>query len=309
MALQLEKSILATVAYFDVFEYPLSVLELQRLLLGRRSTPCGLGELSRALDAGVLLEKAVRRKGGFLYSRGREHVRDVRHGRFLAAEKKYKQSFRLIRFLSYLPFVRALLVCNSMALLNATPGSDIDLVVVAKPGGVWWARLFCLLLLSALRRRPGQASATPKICLSFFVDEAHVDVRELRMGENDIDFAYWVANFYPIYDAGGVYARLWAANGAWLSGVLPNARPIIPHPSRIVRHTVILRPMVELLLAPLSSLARAVQQKKFPAAIRELANRDTRVRVEEGLLKFHVNDRRVAHMESFIRRYEALLAL
>ncbi|MBI1961160.1 MAG: hypothetical protein HYS45_00485, partial [Parcubacteria group bacterium] len=82
-----------------------------------------------------------------------------------------------------------------------------------------------------------------------------------------------------------------------------------PHPSRIVRHTVILRPMVELLLAPLSSLARAVQQKKFPAAIRELANRDTRVRVEEGLLKFHVNDRRVAHMESFIRRYEALLAL
>ncbi|OJI06783.1 hypothetical protein BK004_02325 [bacterium CG10_46_32] len=309
MADQLEKSIVATIAYFDVFEYPVSLLELHRLLLGRRTAPSVLVELNRALQEGRLLAKAIRRKDAFFYSRGRERLVDTRHTRFLAAEEKYKQSRRLIRLLSYVPFVRGLFVCNSMALLNAIKTSDIDLVVITKPKGTWWARLFCLLVLSALRRRPGQPGGTPKICLSMFIDEDHLNIGNLRMGENDIDFAYWVANFYPIYSAREVYQRFWAANATWLSSTVPNVYPVIPHPSRVVQHREILRPFVERLLAPFTAFARDIQWKKFPSAIRDLANRDTRVRVEEGILKFHTNDRRVEHLESFIKRYEALLSL
>ncbi|MDZ4221417.1 MAG: hypothetical protein U1C18_00920, partial [Patescibacteria group bacterium] len=179
----------------------------------------------------------------------------------------------------------------------------------AKGGGIWWARLFCLAALSWLSRRPGQSGSKPKICLSFFVDEARFDVSDLRMGDRDIDFAYWIANFYPVYDAGNFYSRFWAANQHWLSRILPNAGPVVPHPSRVVAHGIISGQATEFLLAPFWRGARAIQEKKFPHAIRQLKNRDTRVRVEDGLLKFHVNDRRVAHMEAFVARYEALAAL
>ena len=309
MASQLEKSILATVAYFDVFDYPLTLLELRRMLLGRHDVQHTLEDIQDVLAQSPLLSKAVREKNGFLYARGREENVRERRTRFLVSREKFERSRFALRLLSRMPFVRGLFVCNSLALENATPKSDVDVAVVAKTGGAWWARLFCLLLLSALRRRPGQPGNKPKICLSFFVDEAHLDAAALRMSENDIDFAYWVANFYPVYDAGNCYERFWAANQPWLLNVLPNARPIIPHPSRVMRHKPFFRMAGELLLAPLGACARAIQEKKFPAAIRELANRDTRVRVEEGVLKFHVNDRRIAHMELFVTRYESLLSL
>ncbi|MBI2051022.1 MAG: hypothetical protein HYT31_04445 [Parcubacteria group bacterium] len=309
MARQLEKSILATIAYFDVFDYPLTLLELRRLLLGRTKVSYALSDIQRVLDEGALLQKAVRRKNGFFYVRGRDANVSERRGRFLISQEKHKGSRFVLHLLSYMPFVRALFICNSLALENTTHQSDVDVVVVAKTGGVWWARLFSLVLLSLLRRRPGQAGGRPKICLSFFIDEAHLDVRTLRMSGNDIDFAYWIAHFYPIYDTGNAYLRFWAANYPWLSEVLPNARPIVPHPERVMRHGILLRPLFEALLAPFSPLARAIQEKRFPPAIKEIANHDTRVRIGDGVLKFHTNDRRVAHMESFIKRYEALLSL
>lgn len=309
MAGQLEKSILATVAYFDVFDYPLTTFELARLLLARSQGQHSLADVQKTLDEGLLLQRAIRRAHGFCCARGRESLRARRHSRFLFAQEKYKQASWVMRALAAMPYVRALFVCNSLALENTAEASDVDLVVITEQGGVWWARLFCLLFLSLLGRRPGLRSRKAKICLSVFVDEARLNLAHLRMGENDIDFAYWVANFYPIYDASDVYERLWAANRAWLLRTLPNARPIIAHPLRVIQNRRMASRALEPLLAPFSAAARAIQQWKFPAAIRDVANRDTRVRIEDGLLKFHVTDRRVEHLESFVKRYEALLAL
>jgi len=309
MAGSFEKSILATIAYFDVFDYPLTLLELRRLFLGRLNAPRALLDIRNALERDALLLKAVREKNGFWHVRGRGGNCAVRRARFLVSQEKYKQSRGILRLLSAMPFVRCLLVCNSLALENTTQQSDVDVAVITRAGGAWWARLFCITLLALARRRPGQASERPKICLSFFVDEAHLDAARLRMSGNDIDFAYWIANFYPVYDAGGYYRKLWDANYSWLVDVLPNVQPIVPHPGRTMCRRPILRPLFELALAPFSPIARAIQEKKFPPAIIDLANRDTRVRVEDGVLKFHTNDRRIEHLEAFVRRYEALLAL
>ncbi|MDZ4221558.1 MAG: hypothetical protein U1C18_01650, partial [Patescibacteria group bacterium] len=60
---KLEKSILATIAYFDVFEYPLTLTELSRLLLGAGPRPrLGPEDIWRALEKSPLLAKAIRLK-------------------------------------------------------------------------------------------------------------------------------------------------------------------------------------------------------------------------------------------------------
>ena len=128
------------------------------------------------------------------------------------------------------------------------------------------------------------------------------------MFKRDIDFMYWVANFYPIYDSQGLYKKFYEANEYWLQKNLINIKPIIPHPNRVTIAQPFIRSLIEFLLGPFSILASIIQRAKFPKQIKELINQDTRVRVDNGLLKFHVNDRRIEHLEMFIKKYEKVVA-
>jgi len=347
MTAHLEKSILATLVYFDIFDYPLTLVEIHRLLLNLSSQQKqilkqvsstsadrqddeiqhdGLNEVRNALGHSQILQKNVHFKNGYFYSassadklRGGDKILNIRHERYIVAKRKFDCARRILNIIAKIPFVRAIFVCNSLAYNNTKKKSDIDLIIVAKKHGVWWARLFCVLLLSIMRVRPTFAKATAdkpgyknmkdKICLSVFVDEDHLDFSNLRMSKRDIDFMYWVSNFYPIYDADGIYIKFWEINSKWLNNNLVNARSCAPHPSRVIRSRPFIRIFMEFVLRPFSIFAEFAQKAKFPKQIRELKNLDTRVRVEDGLLKFHVNDRRMEHLEMFVRRYESIIKI
>ena len=53
----------------------------------------------------------------------------------------------------------------------------------------------------------------------------------------------------------------------------------------------------------LETLARRIQERRLPKQIAELANKDSRVVLNEFMLKFHENDRR----EEFRRQFETLM--
>jgi hypothetical protein len=53
---------------------------------------------------------------------------------------------------------------------------------------------------------------------------------------------------------------------------------------------------------------QVAQLKKLPKKIMLLANKDTRVRVQDGLIKMHVNDRRIEHLQEFIQKYDKALS-
>ncbi|MBI4122382.1 MAG: hypothetical protein HY462_00110 [Parcubacteria group bacterium] len=308
MAQQLDQAILSTLVYFDIFDFPLTFLELHRFLLNRGGSHWSLHDVRTALAESEVLGRAVRERDGFYFLRGRDVILGIRAERYVLAKAKYSRALGVGRVLSRLPFVRGIFVCNSLAYANASYESDIDLVISAKRGGVWWARLFCLSVLHALHLRPGQGGYRDKLCITTFIDDAHAAMGDWRMIAHDVDFTYWAANFYPLYDAGEHYAKFWAANADWLSEFLPNARPTFPNQSRTVRLSAVhpARALLEWALAPFSGIAEWVQRKRFPEAIRTLLNRDTRVRVEEGRLKFHVRDARMAHAEQFVKRFSAV---
>lgn len=310
MLSQLEKSILAALVYFDIFEYPLTLLEVHRFLLQVPFRAPGhsytLGEVREAVFSSEALGKVVRFKNGFFYLRGREHKIRTRAERLLASISKYQRARRVTRLLSWVPYVRLVAVCNSLAYNNARLESDIDLIIITKKGGVWWARFFSLLILKLLRLRPGQGGWQDKICLSFFADEAHLNLSPLAMNDSDVNFINWLAAFYPLYSHKDYCAKLWRANG-WLKNWLPNYQPVLPHPSRFKpKSSGLVKTVLELILAPFSKLPAFIQKKAFPAPIRKLINIDTRVRVEDGLLKFHTNDRREEYNRLFLERLASL---
>ncbi|MEK7125560.1 MAG: hypothetical protein AAB880_01450 [Patescibacteria group bacterium] len=305
----LERSILAALVYFDIFEYPLTLLEIQRYFLPAENQgdkkQYTLGEIRGALNSSVVLAKVARFKNGYYYLRGKDGNLRNRADKYFYSAAKYRRARKVARLLSYMPFVRLIAVCNSLSISAAGKGSDIDLFIVARARGVWWARLFSLLVLKLLRLRPGQNGVRDKICLSFFVDDEHLNLAPVRAGEEDIYFAYWLGALYPLYEAGDWYGQLWRAND-WLRQILPGARPVLPLALRHFTRVPFFKLAAEAGLAPLAPLAAWVQRAIFPAAIKNMANLDSRVRIESGLLKFHTNDRRADYNQEFFNRLKAI---
>jgi len=64
--------------------------------------------------------------------------------------------------------------------------------------------------------------------------------------------------------------------------------------------------VAEVLLGQFSFLAAWLQQRLLPREIRDLLNKDTRVRVGPGILKFHTNDRREQYSQEFQSRLNAV---
>ncbi len=291
-SLSLRQSLLAALAYFDLFEYPLTLMELLRFRFGG-SADATASAVLEALDGA-----SVGAKDGYWFLAGRESTVETRRRRFRLAGEKYVRARTVVRWLRLLPSVRMVAVCNSLALANADTESDIDLFVVVRPGALWITRLLAVGALAVLGLRPTGESHADKVCMSFFVSEDAMDLSRLSIGPEDTYLRYWIATLVPLHDAGGIFASFLAAN-AWAADLLPGA-PAAPlrAPRPVVRSAGFLLPLLRRLDGP----AKRLQLRMFPAEIAAAANLDSRVVVSDDILKFHVTDRRAYFERQFRER-------
>ncbi len=295
---QLRNSLLATLAFFDLFDYPLTFAELLRhryRLEGERANEAW--NASDVLDA--LKDEAFGQKDGFWFLAGREAVAGTRQRRFRLSAKKQSRARRVAAFLRHLPSVRMVAVCNSLAIANADHESDIDLFVVCAVGTLWSTRLLVVGALAVLGLRPTERTHADKVCMSFFVSEKSLDLSSYALQPNDTYLRYWIATLVPMYDANSTYARFMNAN-AWTHDILPGTRPDSASvTTEVPRWTAPLFPVLRAIDAP----SRRLQMKKFPSQIVSMANIDSRVVISDDVLKFHVGDRRA----EFERRFREKL--
>lgn len=284
MPTALELAIFRTLAYFAYFQYPLSAFEVWKWLLAPEA-PATLYDVMTALRASPWLGERVASAQGF-YGVGDVPAQVVeRHARLLDALRKYAKLRTALQYLARLPYVEGIAVCNSLALQHTRRDSDIDLLIVTAAERVWTVRFFAIAGMALARQRPGEARHDP-LCCSFFVDRHLLNFAGLRL-DDDPYFAYWTASLVPMLDR-GVFTKLWEEN-AWLADVLPHARPV--RRARAYRFRTQRRvPTAVLGEAPL----RRFQEARLPEPVAALKNRDSRVVVNNHMLKFHANDRREA---------------
>ncbi len=297
----LQRSLVATLAYFDLFDYPLNLMELQRhrYCFSSEEKKPTVQHILEALR-GVTEQIAVH--DGFWHLAGRDSIVRTRQRRYRLAESKFSKARRVSRWLSFIPSVRLVAVCNSLALSNADAESDIDLFVVVRPGFLWVTRFIVVSALTLLGHRPNHASHADKVCMSFFVSENALDLSCVAVGGGDAYLHYWIASLIPLYDAGGVFAAFLAKN-SWVQQRIPGAlsarRSCSAHTLRWVR---IFLPI----LRAAEPFAKKIQRRLFPAEIRTLANHDSRVVISDDILKFHVVDRREEFQKKFFARLHEL---
>src|SRR3989338_6543101 len=123
----LKSAILATLVYFDILNFPLTLEEIEFYLYGW-SAP------KEAIENEISRIDGIECAGGFYCLRGRGEIIKERKTRQSQSAKLWKRALRFRFLLQICPFVRTLAVCNSLAYGNATSESDIDLFVVTKNG-------------------------------------------------------------------------------------------------------------------------------------------------------------------------------
>lgn len=110
-------------------------------------------------------------------------------------EIKYLKN--IIRFV---PFLKQIGVCNSVAMGVANEESDIDLFIVSESRRVYLVRLWMVVVMQILGKRRYADKIKNRFCLSFFVDEDHINMSDLMI-KNDVYFEFWVNNIWWLLDS------------------------------------------------------------------------------------------------------------
>jgi len=197
----LEHAILETLAYSDVFNYPLRLEELHRFL----PVPASLAELEACVDELDWVESNL----GYYFLRGREQIVALRLQREESLRRPYDRAIRYGRILGLLPFIRMVALTGSLAVQNSEASGDYDYMLVTQRGRVWLARAFALLL-NRVARLSGET-----LCPNLIVSEDALrwnavnlySARELCQmvlicGRRTVGFNLrvanlWVADYFP----------------------------------------------------------------------------------------------------------------
>lgn len=212
----------------------------------------------------------------------------------LVIPRKSRVAMRVAKWLMRLGSVRFVALCNTTAFGHGRDESDLDFFVIVRRGTLALTRLVAVMPFKLLGRRPGEGDEKDAVCLSYFISDDALDLSSHMLKPDDVYFRYWFLSLLPLADD-GIGKALWNANTA-ITSRHPLAEQWMASPARSVATPKLRMPMLHVL----EPLARKIQSRAFPKAIRELMNRDTRVIVTEHALKFHVEDRR----EEYRERYE-----
>lgn len=304
MSIDLSQSIVATLAYFDVVEYPLTKEELYRHLWNPPHSTYSdfLEELPSSIKT-----RGIEEYLGYYFLPGRKEIVEKRREHVVTTEMLLKKAYRGIRLIRWIPFLKAIFICNSIASETATEKSDIDFFIITTVHRVWIVRFVSnIILYIAGIRRHGKKIAG-RICLSFYIDEEHVNISDQRITEDDIHFIYWLKQMIPVYDPEDVYTKFREAN-SWTNSFLPyiDASENYFHPepvSRFIsnmsnrRKNFITRGLESILQGKIGQwlencLRKAQQYKMSKSGKKHEHNQNRGVYITDGVIKLHEEDSR-----------------
>ncbi|MFM8912895.1 MAG: hypothetical protein ACKOE6_08280 [Flammeovirgaceae bacterium] len=210
----LRNCLLETLAYYDVFSYPLT----QKEFVAKVSCRANPLEVAQELDL-LIANGLIFRIGEFFSLRNdpslekrRQQGNQLAHSLIAVAKTK-------ATFIGRFPFVQGIFISGSLSKNYADSKSDLDFFVITAPGRLWVARSVFILYRKFFILRKN----FKHYCLNYFVAEDHLTIEE-----QNLFTATELATLIPVY--GNYHQRLMDAN-RWLLKWLPNQPMDMPqHP-------------------------------------------------------------------------------
>lgn len=215
-AVKLDKSlsveacaILSTLLYYDIFNYPLTLAEIQR---NCRADNCAVESIQSELK--LMLELNMIYQFGEFYSiQNNIGLVDRRVAGNKRADRLMKRARRMSRFIGRFPYVRAVCLSGSISKGYVDLDSDIDYFIITKPGRLWLARTMLIMF-----KKIFLLNSYKYFCVNYFVDTEHLTIEE-----QNLFTATEVVTLKPTYGSEH-YLSFHEAN-AWAYDIFPNQEP------------------------------------------------------------------------------------
>ncbi len=214
---EIKENILATLAYFDLFNYPITRGEIYVFLQNKYDYEVFDDALNSLVKGGLihLFDK--------FYTLKNDHYLIVRRneGNKKAAELikiAEKVGNILIRF----PYVRGIAISGSLSKNYADDHSDIDLFIITAKNRLWIART----IMHAFKKLTFLVNKEDYFCMNYYVDE-----EQLEIVEKSIYTAIEIGTLIPL-QGDVVFEKFYTAN-AWIRNFIPNKNMRIASAKRV----------------------------------------------------------------------------
>ncbi len=203
----MEKAVLKTLIYADIFDYPLKAWEVHKWLIGKKAT---LKQVEKTLKDKNLKSKIKNQKGYYFFSKRKQIVR-----KRINREKESKEYLKVAKIAGFLlkliPWVKLVGISGSLAMRNSSKKDDVDLFVITAKKRLFLSRLALLFILSLIRKRrkvtDSKKKAAGKICINLLLEE-----NNLAQNDSNIYLAHEVLQMVPLWQRDDVYSQFLEAN-------------------------------------------------------------------------------------------------
>lgn len=221
--LGLQKCILRTLNYADIFDYPLKKEEIYRWYIKSFNHP--LTSFNEELSD-LIKEKLIENKDEYFYLKGRDEIVEFRKRREEWSKEKWEIAEEIAKKLKKIPGIKLIGITGSLAMSNSRKDDDIDLLIITAGNSLWLVRLMVFLftlILGINRRKPKDREVKNKICFNLFLEENH-----LKIDPENLFLAHEICQMKPIFERDNIYNRFIKEN-EWVKKYLPNAVKITNH--------------------------------------------------------------------------------
>lgn len=306
----MEKAILKTLIYADIFDYPMKAWEIHKWLIGKKAS---LQQVAKALNR-------LRVKGnpsGSLRTSG-ERVKDYyclpgRSSLVKKRQQREKQSKRYLWkakffawFLKIISTIKLIGISGGLAMNNADKSDDIDLFLVTSKNRIWLSRLLANLILDFLgirrKAKMKKDSVAGKICINILVEE---DMMEQTF--KDLYVAHEVLQMKVLWQRDdGVYNKYLESN-AWAFKFLPNwitGQNVQGKMYNVKTKKSVKKNNSKLYIV--NSTFDLVEQLAHKFQLWYMKKPEGMERIENGALYFHPNDIRNSILKEYRQRIKTI---
>lgn len=221
-------SILATLVYYDILDFPLTLFEIKKYLINPARfkvlpQPVGeisLGDIQKELDS-LIRGNRINQKNGFWFLKGRDILYEKRMEKDKIAAIKWKKFLKISKWFAIIPYLRGIMAGGSMAYNNTTKDSDFDVLVIAKSGRLYTCRIFLSFIASLFgaRRKRFDLIAPDKFCFNHYLTDDN-----LSISHESLYNAESYANLKPVLIKEALFKRFYGDN-IWLNKYVYNFSP------------------------------------------------------------------------------------
>lgn len=227
---QPEQSVIKALAYFDIFNYPLTQEEIYNYI----DQPVPM-EVVMATLLQLVEEKRIFRLGSFYSLQPDVALHTRRTMGNHKAEVLLKTAYKVGGFLYRFPFVRGVGISGSLSKNFADQHTDIDFFIITRSNRLWIART----LMHLFKKLTYITGHQHWYCMNYYIDE-----EALRIDEQNIFTATELITLIPVCGNGALH-NFYLQNN-WVADYFPHQ--VVSRPSILMKRPGLFKRAAEWLL-------------------------------------------------------------